>query len=194
MSRLPRIYHRSRVDREHCWYVSPSPLARFHRLEMCPFRPFPGLSRAGVLKGGPEVSAAVRAAETSGKALGIRLLIESVFRVEDFGPAFSALRAGRAQGALVLRSRFMGIHRKTVADLALKNRIPTISEFSTFAMLGGLLSYGYDLRELYRLLAETVDTILRGTPVSEVPIRQVTTFQLIINLKTAKALGLTIPP
>jgi len=154
----------------------------------------PGLSRAGVLKGGPEVSAAVRAAETSGKALGIRLLIESVFRVEDFGPAFSALRAGRAQGALVLRSRFMGIHRKTVADLALKNRIPTISEFSTFAMLGGLLSYGYDLRELYRLLAETVDTILRGTPVSEVPIRQVTTFQLIINLKTAKALGLTIPP
>jgi putative ABC transport system substrate-binding protein len=154
----------------------------------------PGLSRAGVLKGGSEVSAAVRVAETSGKALGIRLRIEPVLRVEDLDPAFSALRAGRAQGVLVLRSRFVGLHRKTVADLALKHRIPTICELSDFAPLGGLLSYGYDLRELYRLLAETVDTILRGTPVSEVPIRQVTTFQLVINLKTAKALGLTIPP
>ncbi len=154
----------------------------------------PSLSRAGIIKGGPETSAAVRMAETSGRALGISLVIVPVLRVEDLDPAFSALRAGRAQGALVLRSsmRFLGPHFKTAADLSLKHRIPMISEYSTL-VIGGLLSYGYDVRELYSLLAETIDQILRGTPVSEVPIRQVTTFRLVINLKTAKALGLTIP-
>jgi len=100
-------------------------------------------------------------------------VIVPVLRVEDLDPAFSALRAGRAQGVLVLRSnsRFLGPHLKTAADLALKHRIPTISEYSNLVMVGGLLSYGFDVRELYPLLAETIDQILRGTPVSEIPIR-----------------------
>ena len=122
----------------------------------------PGLSRLGVLKGGPDDSPGVHAANASGKALGIRLQTVPVLRVEAFDAAFSAFQAGRAQGILVLRSHFMGTHRKAVADLALKNRIPTISEYQNFARLGGLLCYGYDVRELYRLLAETIDQILRG--------------------------------
>jgi putative ABC transport system substrate-binding protein len=97
------------------------------------------------------------------------------------------------QGILVLRTPFTGFRRKNIADLALKNRMPTISDVPFFALDGGLMSYGYDIREVIRLLAETMDQILRGTSASDVPIRQVTTFQLTINLQTAKALGLTIP-
>jgi putative ABC transport system substrate-binding protein len=153
----------------------------------------PGLTRSGVLTGGPGTSLGIREAETSGKALGIRLQIVTVPRVEDFDAAFSAFRAGRAQGILVLRTPFMSTYRKTVADLALKYRIPTVSDLP-FTTDGGLVSYGYDRREANRLLAETIDHILRGAQASETPIRQVTIFRLSINLKTAKALGLTIPP
>jgi putative ABC transport system substrate-binding protein len=154
----------------------------------------PRLSRLGVFTIEPGTSDGVRAAETSGKALGIRLQIVRVPRVEDFGAAFSALRTGRAQGIIVLRSAFMASHRKTVVDLALKHRFATISDILFFATDGGLMSYGFDSREAFRLLAETVDQILRGAQASETPIRQVTTFRLTINLKTAKTLGLTIPP
>jgi putative ABC transport system substrate-binding protein len=79
-------------------------------------------------------------------------------------------------------------------DLALKHRLPTISEIEFFASDGGLLSYGFDIREAFGLAAEIIAEILRGGHPSEVPIRQVTTFRFIINLKTAKALGLSIPP
>ena len=92
-----------------------------------------------------------------------------------------------------MRSPFIIAHQKTIAALALKHRIPTISDLLGFVRDGGLVSYGFDGREASRLLAETIDQILRGAKASETPIRQVTTFQLSINLKTAKALGLTIP-
>jgi putative ABC transport system substrate-binding protein len=155
----------------------------------------PGLSRLGVLRGGTGgTGESVRAAEMSGKALSIRLQILTVLRVEDFDGAFSAFRAGRAQGLLVVRTPFIAAHQKTIADLALKYRLPTISDLLGFVRDGGLASYSYDGQEASRLLAETIDKILRGAQASEVPIRQVTTFLLSINLKTAKALGLTIPP
>jgi putative ABC transport system substrate-binding protein len=136
----------------------------------------------------------IRNAETSGKALGIRLQIVEAPRVETFNAAFSEFRAGRTQGILVLRTAFLFTHQKTVADLALKHRLPAISDIPAFATNGGLMSYGYDGREASRLVAETIDQILRRAKASETPIRQVTTFRLSINLKTAKALGLTIPP
>jgi ABC-type uncharacterized transport system substrate-binding protein len=161
----------------------------------------PGLSRPGVLIAGLEADRRsttwgpmIREAETSAKALGLSLQIVTVPRVEDFDAAFSAFRTRRVQGTLVLRTPFLWTYRKSVIDLALKHRIATISDVPSFATDGGLLSYGYDLRELVRLLADTIDQILRGAQASETPIRQVTTFRLVINLKTAKALGLTIPP
>ncbi len=160
----------------------------------------PTLSRSGVLIGELGVSEAelrstalLRDVETSGKALGVSLQIVGVHRVEDFAAAFAAFRRERAQGLLALRSTFMFTHRKIIADLALKHRLPAISDVPGFVQDGGLVSYGFDIAEALRLLAETIDQILRGTPASEVPIRQVRTFRLSINLKTAKALGLTIP-
>jgi putative ABC transport system substrate-binding protein len=163
----------------------------------------PGLSRSGVLRGGgPGTSEAdrrsgtvtLRSAEASAKALGIRLQTVEASGVETFNTAFSEFRVGRAQGVLVVRTAFLFTHQKTVADLALKHRLSAISDIPAFAANGGLISYGYDRREASRLLAETIDQILRGAKASETPIRQVTTFRLSINLKTAKALGLAIPP
>jgi putative ABC transport system substrate-binding protein len=88
----------------------------------------------------------------------------------------------------------MGAHLKTLVDLALKQRLPTISEIAGLAAQGGLMSYGYNLNDAVRAAAGIVDKILRGANVSEIPVEQATTFRLVINLKTAKALGLTIPP
>jgi len=153
----------------------------------------PRLSRLGVMtiRSGATVAPEV---EASAKAMGIRLQLASASRLEDFDAAFSAFRDGRAQGLLVLRSTLIATYQKTVVDLALKHRIPTICDVEFFASNGGLLSYGWDIHEIWRLMAETIDQILRGAQPSEVPIRQPRTFRLIINLKTAKALGLTIPP
>ena len=162
----------------------------------------PGLSRLALLLDNPSGdeaqsrrnAASIGEAEASGKALGIGLQTVTVRRAKDFDATFSAFRDQRAQGILVMRSPFIFAHRKTVVALALKHRLPTISELPNFATDGGLMSYGFDPRETRRLLAETINKILRGAKVSEIPIQQVTTFQLVINLKTAKALGLTIPP
>ena len=164
----------------------------------------PTLSRSGVLIGELGVSDAelrsitfgpmLREAETSGRALGVSLQIVGVHHVKEFAAAFAAFRHDRAQGLLVLRSVFTFTYRQIIADLALKHRLPAIADIPGFVQDGGLLSYGFDLPEALRLLAESIDQILRGTPASEVPIRQVRTFRLSINLKTAKALGLTIPP
>ena len=161
----------------------------------------PGLSRSGFLipefsseAGRKFLQATIREAEASGKELGIRLQIVVVRRAEDFDTAFSAFRDQRAQGILVLRTPFIFAHRKTIVALALKHRLPTISEIFSFAREGGLMSYSFDPRDISRLMAETIDKILRGAKASEIPIQQPTTFQFVINLKTAKALGLTIPP
>jgi putative ABC transport system substrate-binding protein len=148
-----------------------------------------GLSRSGVLMG--ELGASE--AETSGKTLGVRLQFVGVHRTEDLDAAFSAFRAERAQGVLVVRSNFSFTHRSSTADLALKHRTPTISDLEGFVGDGGLVSYGYDGREANRLFVETIDKILPGAKASETPIKQVTTFQLVINPMTAKALGPTIP-
>jgi putative ABC transport system substrate-binding protein len=136
---------------------------------------------------------AIREAEASAKMLGIRLQIIAVRRPEDFDAAFSAFRDQRAQGLLVGRFSTTYTDRKIAVALALKHRLPTISEIPSFTMDGGLMSYGFDFRETLRLVAETTDKIFRGMKASEIPIQQVATFRLIINLKTAKALGLTIP-
>jgi putative tryptophan/tyrosine transport system substrate-binding protein len=140
-----------------------------------------------------KVRALLREVEASVKALGIALQIETVPGAEEFEAAFWAFRARHAQAAIIVRNQFMGFHRKTIADLALKHRLPTTSDMGDFAELGGLMSYGFKFADNQRSAAEIVDKILRGAKAGDIPIRQPTTFQLVINLKTAKALGLTIP-
>jgi putative ABC transport system substrate-binding protein len=157
----------------------------------------PGLSRSGMLTSaaeGASYQAHIAETEKSGKALGVRLQPVPVYSVQELEAAFAAFRIERAQGVIVWRTPFTYVHMKTIADLALKFRFPTISDFPFFTREGGLLSYGYDRLEVSRWMAEITDQILRGMQVGEIPIRQVTTFQLKINLKTAKALGVTIPP
>jgi putative ABC transport system substrate-binding protein len=88
----------------------------------------------------------------------------------------------------------MVFHEKKLADLALQNRLPAIFGFREFADQGGLVSYGASFREQYRRLAWYVDRILKGANPADLPIEQPTKFELVINLKTAKALGLEIPP
>ncbi len=157
----------------------------------------PRLSRSGILtntREGASYQAHIEQTESIGKALGVRLQVIPVSRADDLEAAFTAFRDERAQGVVVWRNPFTYVHLKAIADLALKFRLPTISDFPFFTREGGLLSYGYDRLEVSRWMAEMTDQILRGTQVGEIPIRQVTMFQLKINLKTAKALGLTIPP
>src|SRR5204863_6962378 len=85
-------------------------------------------------------------------------------------------------------------HREKIASLSIKNRLPTMSEFRDFAISGGLAAYGPDAIAIARRAAAYVDKILRGAKPADLPVEQPTKFELVINLKTAKALGLTIPP
>jgi putative ABC transport system substrate-binding protein len=152
----------------------------------------PSLSRSGILLEG-SYPAFLREAESGAKILGIALQIVSIHGADELERAFSAFQAKRAQAVVVVRQAYLSLHAKTVMDLASKHRLPTISDSLSLPAHGGLMSYGFSFRETTRSAAEIVDKILRGAKVSEVPIQQATTFRLVINMKTAKALGLTIP-
>jgi putative ABC transport system substrate-binding protein len=160
----------------------------------------PRLSRSGMLfesrssRLSGYSAAVLREAEAAGKALGVALQVATFRAADELDGAFSAFQAERAQAVIVVRSQFLSTHVKTVVGLALKHRLPTISDTVLLARQGGLMSYGYNVREIVRSAAEIVDKILRGAKASEIPIQQPTKFELLINLKTAKALGLTIPP
>jgi putative ABC transport system substrate-binding protein len=88
----------------------------------------------------------------------------------------------------------MNFHAKTIADLALSNRLPAIYGFREFPEAGGLVSYGTSLREEHRHAARYIDKILKGAKPGDLPVEQPTTFEFVVNLKTAKALGLDVPP
>jgi putative ABC transport system substrate-binding protein len=113
---------------------------------------------------------------------------------DDLEPAFQAAIRERAGGLLVIRNPITGNQRKRVADLAIKNRIPAIYGDTDFAEAGGLMSYGTSVAGLFRRAATYVDKILKGVKPADLPVEQPTKFELIINLKTAKQIGLTIPP
>jgi putative ABC transport system substrate-binding protein len=154
----------------------------------------PRLSRTGILFGGAVYDAVLRETQAGGKALAIALQIVTVPGGGQLAGAFSSFQAERAQAVVVVRSAYLSTHLQTAVDLALKYRLPTISDNVGLAPRGGLMSYGYSFRGTVRSAADIVDKILRGAKASEIPIQQSTTFQLVINLKTARMLGLTIPP
>ena len=137
---------------------------------------------------------AVQAAETAGRALGLQLQVLEARTVNDFEPALAAAKKGRAQALNVLPSGLFYAHRARLVNLAAKNGLPALYEHREFVEAGGLMSYGPDLRDLNRRAATYVDKILKGAKPADLPVEQPTKFDLVINLKTAKALGLTIPP
>jgi len=131
---------------------------------------------------------------TEARNLGIEIHTFIVRRAGDFAPAFLGMKKNHDQGVLVTSAPFMFLHRKAVIDLAAAHRIPAIYEFQVFVEPGGLMSYGVNTSEMQRRAAGYVDKILRGAKPADLPIEQPATFELVINLKSAKALGLTIPP
>ena len=132
-------------------------------------------------------------AQTAANALGLATLISEVRRVDDIAPAFDALK-GRAEALYVCGSPLLTTNRIRVNNLALGVRLPTMHGFREYVVAGGLTSYGPNFPGLFRRAADYVDKILRGAKPSDLPVEQPTKFDFIINLTTAKILGLEIPP
>jgi putative ABC transport system substrate-binding protein len=127
------------------------------------------------------------------RSLGIEVHTFIVRRAGDLVAAFLGMKKNRDQGVVVTSPAFMFVHRKAVIDLAATHRIPAIYELQIFVEPGGLMSYGVNVSEMQRRAAVYVDKILKGAKPADLPIEQPSKFELVINRKTAKALGLTIP-
>jgi putative ABC transport system substrate-binding protein len=156
----------------------------------------PGLSRVAIMWS-PDVRGAVldyKETENAARSLRLQLQSAEVSRTDDFSRAFSALTIRRAEALIVAGSPLTYINRDQIASLAQKNRLPSMSTQREFAYAGGLITYGPNLAEQWRRAATYVDKILKGAKPGDLPVEQPTKFELVINLKTAKALGLTIPP
>jgi putative ABC transport system substrate-binding protein len=135
-----------------------------------------------------------RETERGGAALGVELRLLKVTRVEDLASAIGGLQPKRDGGLIVLPTPLAFANARAIAELALKQKLPAIAHFRAFAELGGLMAYGVDQDNQLRRAAIYVDRILKGAKPGDLPVEQPTKFELVINLKTAKALGLTIPP
>ncbi len=159
----------------------------------------PGVSRVAVLwqpgsVGERTDKEMLKEAEVAALALGVRPQFVEARGPADFDRAFSDMTKARA-GALTVWSTPMFFNERIrLVDLAAKNRLPAVYQWSEIVDAGGLMSYGPDLADLFRRAATYVDRILKGAKPGDLPVEQPTKYELVINLKTAKALGLTIPP
>jgi putative ABC transport system substrate-binding protein len=114
--------------------------------------------------------------------------------VDDFDRVFAALNKQRPDGLSVAGGRLMSDHQKRIVGFTLKNRLPSTYPYIEAVDAGGLMYYGADLADSYRRVAYYVDKILKGAKPADLPVEQPTKFELVINLKTAKQIGVTIPP
>ena len=132
-------------------------------------------------------------AQTAARTLGLDAAIFEIRRAEDIAPAFEAIK-DLADALYVVGDALVTTYRIQINTLALTGRLPTIHVVREFAEAGGLMSYGANFADLFRRTADYVDKILRGAKPSEIPVEQPTRFELVINLKTAKVLGLDVSP
>jgi putative ABC transport system substrate-binding protein len=137
----------------------------------------------------------VKEAQEAAERFRIKFQPVVIAGLEEFESAFSAIIKERA-GALVVQPLFIGflLQGRRIAELAARNRLPTLSDVNQFAEEGGLMVYGPDRVALFRRAATSVDKILKGSKPADLPVEQPKKFELIINLKAAKQIGLTIPP
>jgi putative ABC transport system substrate-binding protein len=157
----------------------------------------PNLARVAILwdADGPGPRQRAEDSLAAARALSISALsLQVKAPTPDFESAFKTARASHAQALFVLGNPFMGLHQKTVAALAAQHGLPSIGEDRSFVAAGGLVSYGEDLDEQPKVVASYVARILKGAKPADLPIQQPTKFELFVNLKTAKTLGITIPP
>jgi putative ABC transport system substrate-binding protein len=159
----------------------------------------PGVSRVAVLwqpgaQGERTDKDMLKGADVAARALGMRLQFVEARGPTEFDRAFSDMTRARADALTVLGSAMFNNERRRLVDLAAKNRLPAVYSGRASVDAGGLMSYGPNIADLWRRAATYVDKILKGAKPGDLPIEQPTKFELVINLKTAKALGLTIPP
>jgi putative ABC transport system substrate-binding protein len=153
----------------------------------------PQLSRLAALgvPADPSYALQVKATETGVRALGVQLDLIAVRSPNDFETAFKVAR--KAQALIQFEAVFLTTHRTRLLELAVRNRLPAVYGFRDWVDGGGLMAYGPSFPEVYRRAAVYVDKILKGAKPGDLPVEQPTKFELVINLKTAKVLGLTIP-
>jgi putative ABC transport system substrate-binding protein len=134
-------------------------------------------------------------AERTAKSLGLEVRALKLEQPPyDFGAAFRTIAQGDAQMILVLSSPLFAEHRRQLAELALRHRLPSMFIFKSYVEAGGLMAYGVDQGTMYRRTADFVAKILKGAKPADLPLEQATKFQLVVNLKTAKTIGIDLPP
>jgi putative ABC transport system substrate-binding protein len=157
---------------------------------------FPKLSRVAVFRTStqPGIAQALKEVELAAKALGVQLQYLDVLDPKDIETAFRAASKGHAEAVLSLvAGGIANAHRTQIVELAVKSRLPVIYNRREDVEAGGLMTYGVSLTDLDRRAATYVDKILKGTKPADLPVEQPTKFELVINLKTAKQIGLTVP-
>src|SRR5262245_32402026 len=153
----------------------------------------PNLSRVAVLFDPTGNMNSLKMLQVGGEKAGLQLLSIGVRNLADIENAFPRMAKERAQALYISSGGLFGAHRRQLAELALKTRLPSIYETEQFPESGGLMSYGLNAAVAWRRAALFVDKIFKGTKPADIPVEQPTRFELVINLKTAKALGLTLP-
>jgi putative ABC transport system substrate-binding protein len=156
----------------------------------------PKLSRVAVLYEPGLLGPAheLKEVQAAARALGLTVRSWEVRDADGFEKVFAALNKERPDGLYVPGGPLVATNRKRIVDFAAKSRLPSVYNSREFAYAGGLMSYGADLADSYRRAATYVDKILKGAKPADLPVEQPTKFELVINLKTAKQIGLTIPP
>jgi len=156
----------------------------------------PKIRRVAILSNAtnPTKPVGIRDVNVAARSLGVQLQLLEAGGPNEFDSAFAAMARERVGALLVVADSMFVFHRTRLADLAARSRLPAVYGWREHVEAGGLMSYGPSLRDLFRRAATYVDKILRGTKPAELPVEQPTKFEVVVNLKTAKALGLTIPP
>jgi len=155
----------------------------------------PGLRRLAVIvnPGSPGSMLEMREVQSTARTLGLEIATSQIRRAQDIAPAFEALKS-RADALYVCSDALLSANRVRIITMALGMRLPAMYPFREYVLAGGLMSYGANHPDLWRRAADYVDKILRGAKPADIPVEQPTKFDLVINLITAKALGLTVPP
>ena len=153
----------------------------------------PGVSRVAVLWDPTHVDLEFRELEAGARALGVRLQSVEVRAAAELDGAFRRVTGGRADAMIVVPSRLLNLNAKRIVAFAVERRLPAVSMWGFFAEAGGLMSYGPNIDAMIRRAATHADKILKGARPGDLPIERPTRFELVVNLKTAKALGVTVP-
>ena len=155
----------------------------------------PALHRLAILVNPENPAAALERdqVQAAAAAFGFESVVFEIRHFEDIARAFEILR-GQIQALYICLDPLLMTNRVRLSTLSVSNQLPTMHETREFVEAGGLMSYGPSLADMYRRAAELTDKILRGTRPADIPVEQPTKFDLVINLKTAKSFGLTVPP